>query len=180
MLLFTAARNSKVTLVLNFIPSKFWSLPQEVSKVILHTGLNFFRESSIGSRFVIDSLLCYKWSQTRSSSCTNFISLLTFIKVCPVLIQNNMHCWWTEIKENSKYKLYGNIEHLSKITFWYYSNDTKRNLWGAEEVGLPIPRTIVDIPVLIETFWILLTSDLDQLADDRNENHNYIASLFIL
>ena len=44
-------------------------------------------------------------------------------------IQNNMHCWWTEIKERPKYKIYDNIEDLSKTTFWYHSNDTKRNPW---------------------------------------------------
>ena len=31
-----------------------------------------------------------------------------------------------------------------------------------------------------ENFQILLTSDLHQLADNANENHNYIACLFIL
>ena len=95
-----------VTLIVNFIPSKFWSLTQGLLKVILHTDLNGYRESSGGSPFVINSLLvCYKWSQITSISCTNLISLLTSIKVCPIPIQNNMHCWWIEIKENPKYKL---------------------------------------------------------------------------
>ena len=130
MLLFTADRNNKVTLVVNFIPRKFWSLPQGVSKVILHTSLNVYRESSGGSRFVISSpLVCYKWSQARSISCTDLIFLLTSIKVWPIPIQNNMHCWWIEIKESPKYKLYDNIKHLSKTTFWYHSYDTKRNPW---------------------------------------------------
>ena len=31
-----------------------------------------------------------------------------------------------------------------------------------------------------KNFQILLTSDLHQLPDDVNENHNYIACLFIL
>ena len=44
--------------------------------------------------------------------------------VCPIPIENNMHCWWIEIEERTKYKLY-NIEDLSKITLWYHSNDTK-------------------------------------------------------
>ena len=73
--------------------------------------------------------MCYKWSETRPISCTNLISLLTSIKVCPIPIQNNMHCWWTEIKESPKYRLYDNIKDLSKTTFWYHSNDTKRNPW---------------------------------------------------
>ena len=83
-----------------------------------------YRESS-GSCL----LVCYKWSQTRSISCTNLISLLTSIKVWPISIQNNRHCWWIEIKESPKYKLYENIGDLSETTFWYHSNDTKRNLW---------------------------------------------------
>ena len=56
MSLFTAEANSKVTSVVNFIPSKVWSLPQEVSKVVLHTGLNVHRETSGGSRSVANIL----------------------------------------------------------------------------------------------------------------------------
>ena len=89
-----------------------------------------YRESSGGSRFVINSLsVCYKWSQTRYISCADLISLLTSINVCSIPIQNNMHCLWIEIKESSKYKLDDNIKDLSKTTFWYHSNDTKRNPW---------------------------------------------------
>ena len=73
--------------------------------------------------------MCYKWSQTRSTSYTNLIFPVTFIKVCPMPIQNTMHCWWIEIKDIPKYKLYDNIGDLSKTTFWYHSYDTKRNLW---------------------------------------------------
>ena len=53
---------------------------------------------------------------------------ITFIKVCPIPIQNNMHCWWIEIKKSPKYKLNDNIGDLL-TTFWYHSNDTKRNPW---------------------------------------------------
>ena len=49
---FTDGRNSKVTWVVNFILSKFGSLPQGFLKVVLHTGLNVSRGSSGGSRFV--------------------------------------------------------------------------------------------------------------------------------
>ena len=99
-------------------------------KVILHTGLNVDKENSWGSRFVINSLLvCYKWWQTRFTSCTNLVFLLTSIKVYPMPIQNNMHCWWIEIKGSPKYKLHDNIKDLSKTNFWYHSNDTKRNPW---------------------------------------------------
>ena len=98
--LFTAKRNSKVTLVVNFIPNKFWNLTQGVSKVILHTDLNIYRNRSRGSRFVISSVLvCYKCSQTSSISSTNLIYLLTSIKAYPIPIQNNMHCWWTELNK---------------------------------------------------------------------------------
>ena len=48
--------------------------------------------------------------------------------VCPIPIENNIHCWWIEIEERPKYRLY-NINDLSKITFWCHSNDTKRNCW---------------------------------------------------
>ena len=48
---------------------------------------------------------------------------------------------------------------------------------GREEVGFPIPRN--NIPVVIK-LSNSLTSDLDGLADDGNENHNYIVCLFIL
>ena len=70
--LFTDERNSKITSVVNFIPSKFGSLPQGVFKVVLHTGLNVYRESSGGSWFVTQSLGVIQ-SQTRSPSCTNLI-----------------------------------------------------------------------------------------------------------
>ena len=58
MSLFTAEANSKVTSVVNFIPSKVWSLPQEVSKVVLHTGLNVHRETSGASRSVANICRC--------------------------------------------------------------------------------------------------------------------------
>ena len=49
--------------------------------------------------------------------------------VCPAPIQNNIHCWWIEIKKRPKYKLRDKIGDLSKTTFWYHNNDTKRNSW---------------------------------------------------
>ena len=111
MSLFTAETNSKVILVFNFIPSKFWSLPQEVSKVVLLTGLNIHRETSGGSRFVTNNLLlCYKRSKTRSSSYTSLFFLITITTPCPLPIQNDMHSWWIEIKEIPKCKLYGNAK----------------------------------------------------------------------
>ena len=101
---------------------------QEVSKVVLQTGLNWYRGTSGGSQIVTGSLLvCYEWSKTRSTSCINLIFWVTFTKVCPILIQNNMHWSWIEIKEIPKYKLDDHIEDMSKRTFLYHSNDTKKN-----------------------------------------------------
>ena len=103
-------------------------MPQGVSKVVLHTGLNAYRQASRGSRFVTTSLLvCYEWSKTRSTLDTNLIFPITFTKVCPIPIRNNMHWQW--IKDIPKYKIFDNIGNLSKTIFWYHSNDTKRNLW---------------------------------------------------
>ena len=100
-------------------------------EVVLHAGLNIYRESSGGSQFVTHSLFVwYKWLQTRSTSCTNLIfPLSNLYQSVPIRIQNNMHSWWIEIKKSSKYKLNDKIGDLSKTTFWYHSNDTKRNPW---------------------------------------------------
>ena len=47
MSLFTAETNSKVSSVCNCIPSKFWSSPEEVLKVVLLTSLNVQRVCAI-------------------------------------------------------------------------------------------------------------------------------------
>ena len=49
-----------------------------------------------------------------------------------------------------------------------------------EEIELLIRTHIVDIPLAMVNFQILLTFDLHRLANDANENHNYIACQFIL
>ena len=101
----------------------------------------------------------YKWSQTRSISCTNLISLLTSIQVCPIPIQNNVHCGWIEVKESPKYKLYDNIKDLPKTIFWYHSNDTKRNPWVMLSSHCPISgssrclRITVYLAVMFPPFW---------------------------
>ena len=46
-----------------------------------------------------------------------FFLYVTFIKVHPVPIQNNMHCLWIETKKSPKYKLNDNIGDLLKATF---------------------------------------------------------------
>ena len=83
MSVFTAERNSQVTSVVNFIPSKFGSFPEGVLKLVLHTCLNVYRESSGDCWSVTNNLMVYsKWSETRSISCTNSIFPLNFITVC--------------------------------------------------------------------------------------------------
>ena len=69
--------------VANFIPSKSKSFPKVFWKVVLHTRLNVYRESTGDSWFVTNNLLVYyMWSETRSISCTNLIFPLNFIRVC--------------------------------------------------------------------------------------------------
>ena len=51
-----------------------------------------------------------------------------------MLIQNNLYnrietTAWIVIEESPKYKFYDNIRDLSVRSFWYHSNDTKRNPW---------------------------------------------------
>ena len=74
-------------------------------------------------------LVRYEWSKARFTLCTYLICPVTFTKVCPIPIPSNMHWWSIEIKEIPKYKRFDNIGDLSKATFWYHSNDTKRNTW---------------------------------------------------
>ena len=89
--------DSKVTSVVNFIPSKFWSLSQRVSEVVLHTGLNVERESSVDSQFVTNSfLLRYK----QDHKVTNKICFMhqfgfscnVYENMCPIPIQNDVYC----------------------------------------------------------------------------------------
>ena len=135
----TTERSSKVTPVANFIPSKFWSLPQRVSKIVLHTDLNAYRERSDDSRFVTNFLLVFfKWSQTSSISCTNLTYPVTFIKVC-AQYQFKITCNDDELRLrkalNTNFVITGN---LTKATFWYESNDTKRNPWVMLRSHCPI------------------------------------------
>ena len=130
MPLLTDGRNSRIISAVNFISSKFGIFPQGVLKVVLHTGLNVYIESSGGSRFVTHSLLVwYSHKQDLLHAPIWFSLYITFIKVCPIPIQNNMRCWWIEVKKSPKYKLNYNIGDLLKTTFWYHSNNTKRNPW---------------------------------------------------
>ena len=74
--------------------------------------------------------MLYKWSQARSTSCINLIfPLNNFYQSVLIPIQNNMRCWWIEIKKGPKYKLNDNIGEFLKAIFWYHSNYTRRNPW---------------------------------------------------
>ena len=90
-----------------------------VLKAVLQTGLNVYRESSRGSRFVTHShLVLYKWSQTRSTSCNNLnFPLNNFYQNMPIPFQNNIHCWWIETKKSPKYKLTDNTGVCQKQPF---------------------------------------------------------------
>ena len=51
-----------------------------------------------------------------------------------MLIQNSFYSWietttWIVIEESPEYKCYDNIAYLSVGSFWYHSNDNKRNPW---------------------------------------------------
>ena len=89
----------------NFIPSKFGSFPETFWKVVLHTRLNVYRESSGYSWFVTNNLLVYyKWSETWSISCTVSIFSLIFIRVCA----------------QYQFKTINNFRYLFYMFFWNY------------------------------------------------------------
>ena len=149
-----------MTSVVNFIPGKFGSFLQAFWKVVLHTRLNVHRENSGDSWFVTNNLLVhYKWLETRSISYTNSVFFLNCISVCPIPIQNNIDCWWNEIKKRPKYKLYDKIGDSLIKTFWYHSNDTKRNPWVMLCLHCPINDSsgclhiIVYLEVLLQASW---------------------------
>ena len=79
--------------------------------------------------------------------------------VFQIAIQNNMHCWWIEIKESPKYKLHENIWDLSKTTFLYHNNDTKRNRWVILCSHCPISHSFsclhitVYLAVMLQASW---------------------------
>ena len=127
---FTAEISSKVTPVVIFIASKFWSLSQRVSEIVLHTVLNEYRESTENSRSVTNFfLVLYKWSHTRSISCTSFTFPVTFIKVCAQYLLKTI-CNDDELRQrNALITNFMIIGNLTKATFWYHSNGTKRNSW---------------------------------------------------
>ena len=129
-------------------------------KLVLHTGLNVHRASSGGSQFVTNSLLvCYKGSQTGSTTYTHLIFSVTLIKVCSIPIQNIMHCWWIEIRGCPKYKLYDNIGDFSKTKFWYHSYDTKRNPWV-----LRVKRFIYQVMMYSKNFITSTLHDIDPVV----------------
>ena len=94
MPLLTDGRNSRIISAVNFISSKFGIFPQGVLKVVLHTGLNVYIESSGGSRFVTHSLLVwYSHKQDLLHAPIWFSLYIMIIEVCTIPVQNDMHCW---------------------------------------------------------------------------------------
>ena len=94
--------------------------------------------------------MLHKWSQTRSTSCTNLIfPINNFYQSVSIPIQNNMHCWWIEIKKSPKYKLNDNIGDLL-TTFWYHSNDTKRNHWCVHIAQLMTHPAVYTLPFTLQ------------------------------
>ena len=172
--------------VVNFIPSKFGSFPQVFWKVVLHTRLNGYRESSGDSWFVTNNLLVYDtWSEARSISCTSSIFPLNLISVWPIPSQNNIHCWWIEIKKIPKYKLYDKIGDLSKTTFWYHNNDTKKNPWVIFFSHWPINDSSGCLPFTLQLSYKLL-GILQCVNKSRKANisshdgmQNFLTSIFL-
>ena len=75
-----------------------------------------------------------------------------------ILIQRNTYCQWIEIKESPEYIFYDNIGDSSIRSFWYQSNDTKRNSW----VGFcshcptndsPTISILVYVTVMLQVCW---------------------------
>ena len=68
---------------------------------------------------------------------------------------NSMDC----DRENPEYKFYDNIRDLSVRSFWYHSNDTKRNPWVILCSDCPINdssgylHTSVYLAVMLQASW---------------------------
>ena len=79
-------------------------------------------KNSVDSQFETNTLMvCYKQDHKVTNK-IYFIHQFNFLcnfyeSPCPIPIQNNMHWWWIEIKENHKYKLYGNTGNCQKQPF---------------------------------------------------------------
>ena len=91
-------------------------------------------ENSVDSQSETNTLMVRYKRDHKVTNKTYFMHQFNFLcnfydSTCPIPIQNNMHWWWIEIKENHKYKLYGNAGNLSKTTFWNHRSETKRNPW---------------------------------------------------
>ena len=112
-----------------------WTSFQVNLEVVLHAGLNVYRENSGCSWLItLNLLMWYKWSKTRSTSCSNLIFPLCkfyqrMLKRNSKKRKKNMHCLWIQIKKSPRYKSNYNIEELSKAIFLYHRNDTKKNFW---------------------------------------------------
>ena len=68
------------------------------------------------------------------------------------------------------------FENNQRPFSWNLRVDILCQMKSREEVGLPIPGH----SCCNKNFQILVISDFHQLADDANENHDYIACLFVI
>ena len=102
--------------------------------------------------------------------------------VCLIPIESNMHCCWIEIEKRPKYKLH-NIEDLSKITFWYHSNDTKVMLcshWPINYLSGCLHITVY-LAVMLQASWHTAEGTKSQKAhiSIHHELQNFLTSNFL-
>ena len=75
-----------------------------------------------------------------------------------LLIQRNKQRQWIEIKESPEYIFYDSIGDLAIRSFWYHSNDTKRNSWvrlcsHCTTNDSPATSTLVSLTVTLQACW---------------------------
>ena len=75
-----------------------------------------------------------------------------------LLIQRNKQRQWIEIKESPEYIFYDSIGDLAIRSFWYHSNDTKRNSWvrlysHCTTNDSPAISTLVFLTVTLQACW---------------------------
>ena len=156
--MFTDERNKKITSNITPFQVNCWSLPQVVQNQVLLTELNVHTESSGGSRFVTKRFFVLKVVTNNIYFRQQYDFPFKVIVMWLILIQRNTYCQWIEIKESPEYIFYDNIGDSSIRSFWYQSNDTKRNSW----VGFcshcptndsPTISTLVYLTVMLQVCW---------------------------
>ena len=69
--------------------------------------------------FGVQAVVMYKTVST-------VIFPIIFITAWLILIQNNMYCWWIEIKKSPEYKCYDNIGDVSVRSFWHHCGTNRK------------------------------------------------------